>query len=171
MDHHALLANQLRHLQLSEDTLPDEHTWRRFLATVNQAYQALPAPIHLALNTPLELRLAAIAGFDLQWAREIVGGRLELLAQLLEMFVEGHADDPERIRKLAKQADWQGLQRLAHTIKGAAGSIGGEEVARLAGDLRGDESPTQATMAHGAELLAIELEQFVDSIRGALDTA
>lgn len=46
------------------------------------------------------------------------------LAELVEVFV---GEVPDRVSKMidcAKENDWEGLRRLAHQIKGAAGSYG-----------------------------------------------
>ncbi len=57
------------------------------------------------------------------------------LGEIVEMFVE---EMPDRVAALQSQlaaADWEGLRRAAHQLKGAAGSYGFDMITPCAGQL------------------------------------
>lgn len=68
------------------------------------------------------------------------------LAEIVEMFVE---EMPQRIAALLRhleQKDWESLRRMAHQLKGAAGSYGFEPVSPSAGRVESairDQQPEQ----------------------------
>lgn len=76
------------------------------------------------------------------------------LGELVELFVEEMPDRIEQLRVRYINADWDGLQRFAHQLKGAAGSYGFDQLTPAAGRL--EES--------------IRFSQPEDQIRAALDS-
>ena len=86
------------------------------------------APADLAL---LE-RLRRCGGVDVAAGLHRVRGRVPAFARLLRMFVDGHADDARRLREYLARSESEPAQRLAHTLKGAAGMLGALDVQRLA---------------------------------------
>ncbi len=46
------------------------------------------------------------------------------LRDLVELFVSSLPQRLAQLREMAEQGDWEGLRRLAHQLKGAAGSYG-----------------------------------------------
>lgn len=55
------------------------------------------------------------------------------LADLVTMFIEEMPDRIAGLRWHEEQGDWDGLRRLAHQLKGAAGSYGFEPISPAAG--------------------------------------
>lgn len=69
---------------------------------------------------------------DLQWDRgfalEQSGDDEELLAELLELFVDSGASDLEKIKQGMSAQDAEAVGDAAHSIKGAAASLGMEGI-------------------------------------------
>ena len=57
------------------------------------------------------------------------------LAEIVEMFVDEMPDRVETILDCFESEDWDGLQRAAHQLKGAAGSYGFAPITPSAGNL------------------------------------
>ena len=73
----------------------------------------------------------SLAGIDIEEGIRRVGGNRKLYRKLLVEFFQDHSEDIHAIRQALDQEDLATAQRIAHTIKGVAGSIG-------AGDLQCD---------------------------------
>ena len=80
------------------------------------------------------------------------------LVELVDMFVSEVPDRVTRMQDCAAANDWEGLRRLAHQIKGAAGSYGFSEVtpyaARLEANLK-EAQPEDVVLANLSELLDV----------------
>ena len=81
--------------------------------------------------------LCEIAGLDVEFGLHCVGGKRELYVRLLRKLVEGHRDDRVKLRAHLAMGEREAAQRLAHTLKGAAGTLGAVELQRLAAELEG----------------------------------
>ncbi|HUT95890.1 MAG TPA: Hpt domain-containing protein [Thermoguttaceae bacterium] len=57
------------------------------------------------------------------------------LREIVEMFVEEMPDRMASLLDRANSADWEGLRRVAHQLKGAAGSYGFEPITCSAADV------------------------------------
>ncbi len=68
--------------------------------------------------------LSQIEGLDYQTGLRAVRGKLATYQRLLSSFSENHLGDFLRIRQLLGQGDVEEAHRLAHSIKGAAGTLG-----------------------------------------------
>jgi two-component system sensor histidine kinase/response regulator len=81
---------------------------------------------------PTDRSLAAVAVLDEASLLSVVSGNPGLLRELTELFLE---DSPQRlleIRKALDSANFDALQRAAHTLKGSASSLCGKRAAELA---------------------------------------
>jgi histidine phosphotransfer protein HptB len=58
-----------------------------------------------------------------------------VLSEMVELFVEEMPDRVARLQKHFEAADWDGLRRAAHQMKGAAGSYGFDQLTPYAADL------------------------------------
>ncbi|MEN9317229.1 MAG: hypothetical protein RIS35_3622 [Pseudomonadota bacterium] len=76
--------------------------------------------------------LEAIPGLDVLTGLKQSLGRRALYMSLLERFVAGQRDFPERIEAALARADWPTAERLAHTLKGVSAQIGATELRDLA---------------------------------------
>lgn len=55
------------------------------------------------------------------------------LRDIVELFVEEMPDRIAMLSEMLRAADWEGLRRIAHQIKGAAGSYGFDPISPMAG--------------------------------------
>ena len=103
-----------------------------FVATlcrwVGDTARVLPA-------TPPTVTVPPLAGFDTVAALARLQGQPERLYRLLQLFSEGNQDTLAKARVLLEQQDRDGLHRLAHGLKGEAGSAGAVAVQRCAAHL------------------------------------
>ena len=103
-----------------------------FVATlcrwVGDAARVLPV-------APSTVAVPPLAGFDTVAALARLQGQPERLYRLLQLFSEGNQDTQVKARALLAQQDRDGLHRLAHGLKGEAGSAGAVEVQRCAAHL------------------------------------
>lgn len=99
-------------------------------------------------------RLRSAQGIDVDAGLAFLGNSTDLYARLLNRFVALHEADSEQLPALANGGDDERLQRLAHTIKGGAATLGLQAIAqcalRLEQALR-DKAPRPSVVefAHG----------------------
>jgi len=74
----------------------------------------------------------ALHGIDLKEGLKGTGGNASLLRKILMNFLHDHAEDAQALRKALNEHDLEPAQRIAHTLKGVAGSIGAHELRRAA---------------------------------------
>jgi two-component system sensor histidine kinase/response regulator len=83
----------------------------------------------VALEVP-----ADVEGLDVSAGLRRVSGKTSTYVSLLHLFVKKHKTDAEAIRR-ALDGDWAGAERLAHTIKGVAGTLGARSLQGVAAEL------------------------------------
>ena len=81
------------------------------------------------------LELSRVEGIDLPKALGLYDGRPELLARILSRFPGDFRDTPGRIAAALDAGDLDGARLLAHSLKGAAGNIAADALARAARDV------------------------------------
>ncbi|MCK6399809.1 PAS domain S-box protein [Thauera aminoaromatica] len=111
-----------------------------------------------AADAELRTRLSAIGDLDLESGLRTLGGSWLDYPPILGLFAEYHGDDARKLAEQIQQDDLAGARRLAHALKGAAGTVGATIVHRLAGDLedalkRGDRAEVQAALVPLTERL------------------
>lgn len=101
---------------------------------------------------------------DLRWnkafALEQTGGDEELLEELLVLFRDSSVSDFAQLQQAVAATDAAGVMRAAHSLKGAAASLGIEGIRQLAFDMEADARNNSVTVAR-AHLTAMRdlLEQ------------
>jgi CheY-like chemotaxis protein/HPt (histidine-containing phosphotransfer) domain-containing protein len=148
--------------------------WLPGTATTTPPAQQLgaeqPAPLE---NDPADAAmlqsLSAIAGLDVGSALRLVRGNTATYLRILSLFVDGHANDPAKLRAHIANQDSQQAQRLAHTLKGSAGNVGMTSIQRSAAALEKslqDDLVAQRDQALAA--LTADLPVFVAAVHTAL---
>ncbi len=66
----------------------------------------------------------SLPGIDIETGVSKLQGNRKLFVKLLKEFYQDHKDDINLIRQAIEQEDYQTAERLAHTIKGVAATIG-----------------------------------------------
>ena len=100
----------------------------------------------------------SLPGIDQAMALSRLGGDAVLLQQILATFLHDHHDDAQSIRGALESGDMQLAKRIAHTLKGVAGSIGATEV----------QSAATALDAAFAQGMRSSYEQLLDTLESAL---
>ena len=73
--------------------------------------------------------------FDLERALWVTGGNRSMMQRATGIFLKHMPQRFEELRAAAQQSNTEEIQRLAHSIKGAAASIGGERLRAAALEL------------------------------------
>ncbi|MBC7962728.1 MAG: response regulator [Steroidobacteraceae bacterium] len=76
--------------------------------------------------------LMDIPGIDTAGALRRVGGKVKLYLDVLNKFRDGQSSAPERISAALQSGDRLGAERIAHSLKGLAGTIGAAELQEAA---------------------------------------
>ncbi len=139
----------------------------------------LPAPtaptnaadLNKAMDDDDSLRqvLARIRGVDMEAGLSIVRGHLKKYLNLLKLFERGHGEDVALLRQHLEQDRMQDALRLAHTLKGVAGTMGAERLRQAALNLEmgfRENMAKEDLMTH-IDLLDIELVPMIQDIRVA----
>src|SRR6516225_9400267 len=114
--------------------------------------------------------LPAIDGLDSADGLRRVGGNIKLYMKLLREFASQQAEAVERIRAALAANDTESATRVAHTLKGLAGSLGAEPVQSAAAaveKLLRDRAAADATNP-ALEQLAAVVDPFLTRLRAAL---
>ena len=82
-----------------------------------------------------QIDLSDIPGLDIQFGLRAVNGRVASYHRLLGKFAENHLDDFTRIRQALITGKHNEACRLAHSLKGAAGTLGALAVQKSAAEL------------------------------------
>ena len=99
-------------------------------------------------------------GLDTKDGLGRVGGNRKLYLKLLRQFVEQHGPSPAQITDALTRHDFPVAERLAHTVKGVAGSLGARAVQTAAGTLE---------TALGAKASSVELTPILREFTSVLD--
>ncbi|MFA7240210.1 MAG: response regulator [Sulfuricellaceae bacterium] len=94
--------------------------------------------------------LPDIAGLDTVGGLRRAGNKPKLYLQMLAMFAGDYADCNNTFTHYFANAQWAEAERLAHTLKGLAGTLGANDVQPLAGDLERHCKARQADAADAA---------------------
>ncbi len=107
-------------------------------------------------------RLASVPGLNVDRGLAVLRGKAAKYLDLLSRFVESHADDMTRLAASLAEDDPATAQRLAHTLKGSAATLGAERLAKMAQGLEARlRKPRDASIRNDeicAEMEAINLE-------------
>ena len=127
----------------------------------------LPAQPRLTPKAELPLApLAAVPGLNVSKGLAALRGNAGKYQELLGRFVESHADDMTLLANALNQGDLPTAQRLAHSLKGSAATLGFERLHALAQRLQ-DWLPGLST-APQAALHSTKLQADMTAITQAL---
>ena len=108
------------------------------------------------------MRLRGLPGLDVDAGLAFVGNSADVYVRLLKRFVQLHELDVHQMIAHAQDADRAALQKLAHSIKGGAATLGLSGMASLAKQLEeaaGGEAPPPRL---------VELARALEADHGAL---
>jgi two-component system sensor histidine kinase/response regulator len=130
-----------------------------------------PVP-RFAIALPLEVRLAAVTGFDLEHARSAIGGLEGPLERLLRLFVNRYRDGEPGLLEAPSAETVTRWRSICHSLRGACASLGAvsldRQVTCFEGELAASAEADLAQLAAGARQLQEELLLFVSEMELAL---
>jgi CheY-like chemotaxis protein len=83
-------------------------------------------------DIPNSATVPDIPGIDTAGGVRRLGGKVKLYLEVLKKFRDGQSDAPERITAALQSGDRLGAERIAHSLKGLAGTIGAAELQEAA---------------------------------------
>ncbi|MDD5389967.1 MAG: response regulator [Gallionellaceae bacterium] len=113
---------------------------------------------------------ATIHGLDAKAGLRMTRGNPERYAALLRLFVEHHEPDVARLSASLASGDREQAKRLAHSLKGAAGTVGATALSGLAAELDAAISAERPEFEIAARIEAYAQAQqaFTAAVRAAL---
>jgi len=114
-------------------------------------------------------RLAGIDELDVRLGMTVTRNKTDLYVRLLHMFIECHADDASRLRKLAATGDLAAAAQLVHALKGVSGNIGATRLHRQAEAVMADLRQKAPDAARQLDALADALAKLTARLAQALD--
>ncbi len=115
----------------------------------------------------VEQHLRAIPGLRLERARRLVQGDLDRLQRLLGVFADTHERDAAKLRRMGRERRFDAVLQLAHSIKGAAGTLG-LELLQHAVDAMQTAFRSGRYDADLIEATAYETERSIQAIRTSI---
>lgn len=115
-----------------------------------------------ARESDIAARLRNVPGLDVDAGLAFVGNSLDVYVRLLNRFVQLHERDVHEAVLCAERADHGSVERIAHSIKGGAATLGLSAVADLARRLEEAASRDPS----GSQL--VELAQALEADHAAL---
>ena len=91
-----------------------------------------------------------------------VGGNKQLYAKLLCKFKEGQESAVEQIKAALQSGDVETAARLAHTVKGVSGNLGGESLYRAAAEL-------EKAIKVGKENVDLPMAEFASQLKVVME--
>nr|WP_283103793.1 transporter substrate-binding domain-containing protein [Shewanella gelidii] len=82
----------------------------------------------------LQLSMPQVAGLDVKWGINRVGGNDQLYTKLVADFYQRHKLDLEQIESAKNEGRFDDVKRIVHTIRGVAGNIGAKPLEQSARD-------------------------------------
>ncbi|MHA2706058.1 Hpt domain-containing protein [Vibrio owensii] len=96
---------------------------------------------------------------DIEKMLDSLSGDEESVRMLLEVFIQDHAEDSEKLKGLiAEGKDKEHAQRVAHSLKGVSGSIGAMPLHYISGDI-------ESLIKQGEQVSDDELDQLEDTLQ------
>lgn len=111
----------------------------------------------------LRRRLSAVTYLDVEAGLQSLRGKVTSYARLLAKYAVVHAHDATRLREHLAQGNLAEVRRLAHSLKGASGTVGAKGVEQSAQAL---ETATKAALDNGS-YDATALEPLIKEVEAA----
>jgi PAS domain S-box-containing protein len=112
-----------------------------------------------------EILPSELPGISIASGLQRVGGNKQLYAKLLCKFKEGQESAMEQIKAALQSGDVETAARLAHTVKGVAGNLGGESLYRAAAELEKAIKEGKGRIDHPMAEFASQLKVVMEGIK------
>jgi PAS domain S-box-containing protein len=127
------------------------------------AIRVTPAP------GSLPAAMLAIPGLDAAAGLKVLRGKWSSYQRLLRLYMDSHENDMAKLRERHAAGDADETRRIAHSLKGAAGTLGANEVRELAAEL--ELAIRDGAAREQIERLSSHLEQTQQRLVAALRLA
>lgn len=107
--------------------------------------------------------MAGVDGLDPVAGLRVVGGRWPAYLRVLRLFADTHGQEVERIQAALAAGQREEARRLAHSLKGSAGSVGALRLQALAAAV---EAPLKGNDEGAAGDIAAPLAELADALPG-----
>jgi signal transduction histidine kinase/CheY-like chemotaxis protein len=122
-------------------------------------------------ESPSEVVLPQVSGFDQEGALKRVGGNKRLLRDLLTQFIAKEAGVADEVSEALASGDRKLAERLAHTVKGVAANIGIVSVSSAAAKLEQAIGEENGVVTPSLEEFRTVLGRQIDAIQQGLRNA
>ena len=124
-------------------------------------------------QTVAETLPADLPGLNVRAGLASVGGRVDTYCRLLRMLADRHADDMTRIRAALAAGQLDEVTRIAHSLKGAAATLGAESVRGAAREIEtaARSGASAAEITYGIERLETVLNELLTVLGAFLEDA
>ena len=134
---------------------------------------AVAVPIVSNNQGPTRSALELVDGLNYAAGIKAVHGNVDTYLRMLEVFIQTYADVTGRISAALASGEVEQAQRIAHTLKGAAGTLGLTRIQQLAADVelplkQNSENPSSSTMVALAALTDA-LNATIHTLRHGID--
>ncbi len=129
-----------------------------------------PPPPTVPATDPSLAALGGIAGLDTVQGLKSLAGRTANYLRVLRSFVTIHHDDMTQLRRLLADQHPEEAQRLAHSLKGVAGTLGAYRVQELAAALEAalKRKASADEISPHLEALAVAHDDLTTALQAAL---
>jgi PAS domain S-box-containing protein len=139
-------------------------------AHIQQTSSPIPPPEPEAPAQQAESLLAAIAGIDLARGLQAVRGRMASYLRILRAFVANHGDAAEALRQQLADGLHEEALRTAHSLKGAAGTLGITGIQEAAAAVESELRKDHGALPAGLEHLSTEHTRIIQALATALES-
>ncbi len=130
---------------------------------------AMPVTFPAGVASEVDLSGLSIPGLDVAEGLKRVRGRTSIYQRLLLMYIDGHQNDMDKLREKLAAGEQEEARRVAHSLKGAAGSLGVVAVQAVAAKL--EAAVAKQAPASEIEQLAAEVHATQTKLAADLRTA
>lgn len=156
VDPDVLYATLLKWLSLGTANAPRGKDGER-----NSTAAASPAE-HEPADAAL-MRLARVEGLNVERGLAVLRGNAAKYLDFLSRFVDAHADDMTHLAASLDAGDRATAQRMAHSLKGVAATLGAERLAEMAAHLEAILRKQQEVPLHSTDIRS-EMDRFSDEM-------
>lgn len=148
VDHELLYASLLKWLEWGEmNGLRQTKRDKQATVTYDQAPATELLPEHDRRIDVALLNLSKVPGLNVKFGLAGLRGKAGKYLDLLGRFIRAHTNDMSHLAERLKENDQTAAQRIAHTIKGTAATLGAERLAAKAGLLEAKLSQKNVTLS------------------------
>ena len=148
-------------------------TLTKWLSTTSSKSNAVSVSSNFAETPGWQQQLSEIPGLDVERGLQNVGGKMATYLKVLRMLVEHHGTYPQRLTLALADNDLIEVKRLAHQLKGAAGSLGATGIEARVGevDLAINQGAARDDIEQLCTVIVTELSSIVEKVQNVLAEA